>query len=83
MNKANTLETREQRAKLRARHEPYWRSIGRGLAIGYRKGANGGEWYVRRYLGGQYVKDTLGQRTTPQVRTVHVCCHGRRYSKKR
>ena len=63
MSKAVTLETREQRERLRPRHEPYWRSISRGLAIGYRKGtaATNPEWYVRRYLDGVYVKDTLGQ----------------------
>lgn len=61
MAKAVTLETREQRAKLRPHHEPYWRSVGRGLAIGYRKGPANAEWYVRRYADGQYVKSTLGQ----------------------
>lgn len=64
MSKAVTLETREQREKLRPRHDPYWRSISRGLAIGYRKGTanTSSQWYVRRYRGDDlYVKDTLGQ----------------------
>lgn len=61
MTKAVRLETREQREKLRVRHEPYWRTVTRGIAIGYRKGTAVPEWYVRRYAGGQYVKRTLGQ----------------------
>lgn len=61
MSKPVKLETREQRAKLRPRHEPYWRTVTRGGALGYRKGASTAEWYTRRYAGGQYAKRTLGQ----------------------
>ena len=61
MSKAVRLETREQRAKLRPRHEPYWRTVTRGAALGYRKGPVTAEWYTRRFAGGQYVKGTLGQ----------------------
>ena len=63
MPKAVTLETREQRERLKPRHEPYWRSLVRGLAIGYRKGTSktNPEWYVRRYLDGEYLKETLGR----------------------
>ena len=43
------LDTRSARAKLKARREPYWRSISEGLAIGYRKGAKGGTWIARHY----------------------------------
>jgi len=43
------LNTRSARAKLRARREPYWRSLSEGLAIGYRKGAKGGTWIARHY----------------------------------
>src|SRR5271169_3712258 len=43
------LDTRAARAKLKARREPYWRSISEGLAIGYRKGAKGGTWIARHY----------------------------------
>ena len=32
------IETREARAKLKPRPTPYWRAIGRGLHLGYRKG---------------------------------------------
>jgi integrase len=43
------LDTRSARAKLKARREPYWRSISEGLAIGFRKGAKGGTWIARHY----------------------------------
>lgn len=60
MAKTATLETREGRAKLRARHEPYWRTVSRGLAIGYRKAsAAAGTWYVREHRPSGYVKRTL------------------------
>jgi len=55
MRKAVTLETREGRAKLKKKHEPYWRAVSRGLAIGYRKGT----WYVREHRASGYVKRTL------------------------
>lgn len=53
------LETRDARSHLRRRIEPYWRSIHRGLAIGYYKGKFGGTWYVRRLIAGTYVKERL------------------------
>jgi hypothetical protein len=43
------LDTRAARGRLKARREPYWRSISEGLAIGYRKGAKGGTWIGRHY----------------------------------
>jgi integrase len=61
MAKASTLETREQRARLRSRPEPYWRSVSRGVALGYRKGPVVSHWYVRRFAGGQYRKEVIGQ----------------------
>ena len=45
------VETRGARAALKARGKPYWRAIGLGLHLGYRKGRRGGVWVVRRYLG--------------------------------
>lgn len=54
------LETRDARARLKVRHDPYWRSIHPGLAVGYRKGPRGGVWLVRKLEGGSYVKQTLG-----------------------
>jgi integrase len=43
------LDTRASRQRLRKRREPYWRSISGGLAVGYRKGVNGGTWIARHY----------------------------------
>ena len=43
------LDTRASRQRLRKRREPFWRSISSGLAVGYRKGANGGTWIARHY----------------------------------
>ncbi len=54
------IETRDARSRLSVRHEPYWRTIHSGLAIGYRKGRRGGVWMVRKLQGKKYVKSTLG-----------------------
>jgi len=55
------LETREGRSRLKGRHEPYWRELYPGLALGYRKGKRGGVWKARRNLGaGRYQYTTLG-----------------------
>lgn len=43
------LDTRAARLRMKARREPYWRSISQGLAVGYRKGAKGGTWIARYY----------------------------------
>lgn len=45
------LDTRAARLRLKARREPYWRSISEGLAIGYRRGIKGGTWIARHYSG--------------------------------
>jgi integrase len=47
------LETRTARARLKVRGKPYYRTLGAGLHVGYRKGKSGGRWLVRLYLGGQ------------------------------
>ncbi|MGA3341226.1 MAG: tyrosine-type recombinase/integrase [Methylocella sp.] len=55
------LDNRTARDKLRTSGKPYWRAIDIGLHIGYRKGARGGRWVMRRYLGDQdYVVETIG-----------------------
>ncbi len=55
------LGTRETRRRLPARRKPYWRSIERGLHLGYYKGSRGGAWIVRRYAGeGRYREHGLG-----------------------
>lgn len=43
------IGTREARRRLKARREPYFFGIERGLSLGYRKSAEGGAWVVRRY----------------------------------
>ena len=42
------LETRTARLRLPVRSEPYWRSLEKGFALGYRRRANGGTWLARR-----------------------------------
>ena len=55
------LESRAARNKLKARGRPYFKSIGEGLHLGYRKGKVEGKWVVRRYAGNQsYITDTIG-----------------------
>lgn len=53
------LQTREARKKLEARDRPYYIELRRGLALGYRKGIEGGSWLLREYKGGGYVKRRL------------------------
>lgn len=55
------LDTRAARAKLKARSKPYYRSLDRGLHLGYRRGKHGGTWMARRYVGDeQYVVVSIG-----------------------
>ncbi len=58
------LTTRAARERLAARHQPYWRAIEAGAAVGYRKGAMGGVWLVRvadPAAGGGYRQSALGR----------------------
>ena len=56
------LETRAARFKLKARGKPYYKVIGQGLHIGYRKGKRAGMWVVRRYAGASsYVVETIAE----------------------
>ena len=50
------LESRAARGKLKANGKPYYKAIGEGLHLGYRKGRTEGKWVVRRYLGHQDYK---------------------------
>jgi len=43
------IGSREARRRLKARREPYFHVIERGLSLGYRKTKEGGAWVVRRY----------------------------------
>jgi len=55
------LESRAARHKLKPSGKPYYRAIGEGLHLGYRKGKTEGKWVVRRYAGNQaYITDTIG-----------------------
>lgn len=45
------LATRAARERLKPNPKPYWRHLDTGLHLGYRKGARGAAWVVRRYLG--------------------------------
>jgi integrase len=58
------LTTRAARERLAARHQPYWRAIEAGAAMGYRKGSTGGVWLVRigdPIAGGGYRQSALGR----------------------
>lgn len=46
-----TLESKSARSALKVRGKPYYRGIGPGLHIGYRKGKKGGRWVARLYAG--------------------------------
>jgi integrase len=60
--KDRTIESREARRKLKVSGKPYWRAIGQGLHVGYRKGKTGGAWVIRRYLGNQtYQVETIAE----------------------
>jgi integrase len=58
------LTTRAARERLAARHQPYWRAIEAGAAMGYRKGTMGGVWLARVVdpsAGGGYRQAALGR----------------------
>ncbi|MER9421677.1 tyrosine-type recombinase/integrase [Mesorhizobium sp. M0317] len=55
------LESRTARAKLAQRGKPYYKAIGVGLHVGYRKGKTGGVWVARLYKGEQdYLVQKVG-----------------------
>jgi integrase len=57
------LDSKEARRKLKPRTKPYFRTIERGLHLGYRRLSNGaaGPWVARHYLGGQrYTEEAIG-----------------------
>jgi integrase len=56
------LDSREARRKLKARDKPYYRSIERGLHLGYRRHRDGtGAWMARHYVGEQsYQVESIG-----------------------
>jgi integrase len=46
------IDTRSAREKLPKRREPYWTVLSAGCALGYRKGAKGGNWIAKFRAGG-------------------------------
>jgi integrase len=60
--KDTTLDSKESRRKLAPRGKPYYRSIERGLHLGYRRLRGGaGTWVARYYVGEQsYEVESLG-----------------------
>ena len=54
-----TLDSKDARRKLTPRSKPYWRSIERGLHLGYRRlgKERAGPWIARRYLGNQQYEE--------------------------
>ena len=59
--KDTNLDSRAARSRLAARAKPYFRLIDQGAHLGYYKGARGGRWVARYFLGkGQYAQTTLG-----------------------
>jgi integrase len=49
VRRSSDLGSKDARRRLKARREPYFHMIERGLALGYRKSSEGGSWIVRRY----------------------------------
>jgi integrase len=47
------LESRSARTKLKVSGKPYYKAVGEGLHLGYRKNATVGKWVVRIYVGDQ------------------------------
>jgi integrase len=60
-HRSSRLQTREACSKLKPRHEPYWLDLERGRSIGYFRGADGGSWRMREFVGGVYRKRRLGR----------------------
>src|SRR5262249_52955297 len=60
--KSKELESREARRKLTIRGKPHWKSIERGLHLGYRRlKGRAGTWCIRHYLGKQaYEVESIG-----------------------
>lgn len=58
------LQDRAVRARLTARHHPYWRLISQGFHLGYYRGKRVGTWVVRYRKPGsgtEYVTEVLGE----------------------
>jgi integrase len=51
VRRSTDLGSRESRRDLRARPEPYFMVLERGMSLGYRRSKEGGSWVVRRHEG--------------------------------
>ena len=61
--KDRELDSKDARRKLKPRGKPYWRSVEKGLHLGYRshRGDRAGVWIARHYIGKQqYKEEQLG-----------------------
>lgn len=57
----STLDSRTARLRLSISGKPYYRSLEKGLHLGYRRGKTAGRWVARYYVGDQtYRVETLG-----------------------
>ena len=54
------ITTRNARAKLAPRSEPYWRGIDPEVHLGYRRGPRGGTWLVRWRVPQGYWREQIG-----------------------
>ena len=59
--KDGRLQTATGRVKLKAGDKRHWLNVSEGIALGYRRGPQGGSWYCRIYVGrGKYAQEQLG-----------------------
>ena len=59
--RSSTLESREARRRLPAQKKPYYVSLDQGQHLGYYKGARGGTWSARCFIGdGRYKEARIG-----------------------
>jgi hypothetical protein len=57
----STLDSRAARLKLKPRGEPYYRTVERGIHVGYRRRSNAaGTWLLRCFREGKYRADRIG-----------------------
>lgn len=67
-----SVQTPTARARLAPRAEPYYRSLQRGLALGYRRGQSGGTWLarIRDPLHDAYTETKIGPADDEGAKTI-------------
>lgn len=56
------LDTKAERRRLPSSSKPYYREVGQGLHLGFRKGKRFGTWVVRLYVGSRdYTVESIGR----------------------